>query len=152
SNLVIKAPPGDTNTLLLAHAGTDTPLRILSSLNVNRGGAIVINNAALNLEGPPSSFSHIDGALTLNDGSLVATNNSQLYIGSSSSGPGTLTVSNGLVRAYYPIVGINDGANGTWHIAGGTNIVTTVFDIGDSLTATGAVLMTGGQLSTPNLY
>jgi len=47
---------------------------------------------------------------------------------------------------------INPGANGTWHIAGGTNVVTTVFDIADSLTATGTVRMTGGQLSTPSIY
>jgi len=111
---------------------------------------MVINNAALNLEGPPSSFSHVNGALTLNDGSLTATNASQFYIGS--SGSGSLTVSNGTFRAYYPIVGINPGANGRWHIAGGTNIVTQVFDIGDSLTATGRVTVSGGQLITPVVY
>jgi hypothetical protein len=40
SNLVIGAPSGATNTLLLAHGGTSTPLRILSSLTINNGGAL----------------------------------------------------------------------------------------------------------------
>ena len=48
-------------------------------------------------------------------------------------------VAGGTFRAYYPIVGINPGGNGTWNITGGTNIVTQVFDLGDSLTATGTV-------------
>jgi hypothetical protein len=73
-----------------------------------------------------------------------------LYIGH--SGSGSLTVSNGTFMAYYPIVGLNSNANGTWNIAGGTNIITTVFDIADNLYATGTVRMTAGQLSTPSLY
>ena len=151
SNLVISAPAGATNTLLLAHGGTSTPLRILGSFSVNRGGAVVINNAALRLEGAPGTSVGIDGELTLDGGLLTVTNNSvQLLAGK--SGSGVLTVSNGTLLAYYPIVGANEGANGTWHIAGGTNIVTTTFDIADSLTATGTVRMTGGLLSVPSAY
>jgi hypothetical protein len=151
SNLVVSAPGGATNTLLLAHGSTDTPMRVFGNLTVNTGGAVVINNAALRLEGSPATAVGIDGALTLDGGLLTATNNSvQLLVGN--NGPGTLTVSNGTLIAYYPIVGANEGANGTWHIAGGTNIVTTTFDIADSLTATGTVRMTGGQLSVPTAY
>jgi len=150
SNLIIGAPAGATNTLLLAHGGTSTPLRILKTLNLSSGGAMVISNAAVNLQGPPSSSSQINGALTLQEGEFNATNTSQFYIGSTNSG--LLTVSGGTFRAYYPIVGINPGANGTWNIAGGTNIVTQVFDVGDSLTATGTVRITDGSLTTPNIY
>jgi hypothetical protein len=150
SNLVIGAPAGATNTLLLAHGGTATPLRTLRGLDVRNGGAISIKNGAMSLEGPPSTFSHINGSVTLHDGTFNATNGSQLYIGSTNTG--SLTVSAGVFRAYYPIVGINPGGNGTWHVAGGTNIVTQVFDVGDSLTATGIVKVTGGSLETPNIY
>jgi hypothetical protein len=150
SNLIIGAPTGATNTLLLAHGGTSTPLRILKTLNLSSGGAMVISNATVNLEGPPSSFSHLNGALTLQEGAFNATNSSQFYIGSTNSG--SLTVSGGTFRAYYPIVGINPGGNGTWNIAGGTNIVTQVFDLGDSLTATGTVRLTDGILITPVIY
>jgi len=150
SNLVISAPGGATNTLALTHGSTSTPLRILRTLTLNSGGALVINNAALSLEGSFANPASIDGSLTLNDGLLTATNNAQFYIGN--NGSGNLTVSNGMFRAYYPIVGLGSGANGTWDIAGGTNIVTTTFDIADSLTATGTVRMTGGLLSAPSAY
>jgi hypothetical protein len=151
SNLVIGAPAGATNTLLLAHGGTSTPLRILKTLTINSGGALVINNSALSIEGPSGNPLGVDGALTLNGGSLTITNDGdQIFIGN--NGTGSFTVSNGTLQAYYPIIGLNAGANGTWNIAGGTNIITTVCDIADSLTATGMVKMTGGQLSTPGIY
>jgi hypothetical protein len=151
SNLVVSAPSGATNTLLLAHGGTGTPLRVLRSLTVNSGGVVAIDDAALRHEGPSANPVSIDGGLTLDGGSLTVTNDGvQLLAGN--NGSGTLIVSNGTLTAYYAIVGANAGANGTWHIAGGTNIVTTTFDIADSLTATGTVRMTGGQLSAPNAY
>jgi hypothetical protein len=151
SNLLLSAPAGATNTLLLSHAGTATPLRVLKDLTLTRGGSLVISNAALRMEGPVGTGLRVDGAVTLASGLLVATNNStQTLIGDTNRG--ALTVSDGTLLAYYPIVGANAGADGTWHIAGGTNIVTTTFDIADDLTATGAVVMTGGQLTAPNVY
>jgi hypothetical protein len=151
SNLVIGGPVGTTNTLMLSHGGTDTPLRVLKNFTVNSGGAVVISNAALQIEGPMGTQVQMDGEMTLKGGSLTVSNNSvQFYIGN--RGSGLLTVSNGTFRAYYPIIGARDGANGTWHIAGGTNLVTTTFDLGDSLTATGTVMMTGGELTTPSAY
>ena len=151
SNLLISAPGGATNTLLLAHGGTSTPLRILKSLTVNSGGALVINDAALRVDGPSGNPVSIDGGLTLNAGLLSVTNDGvQLLVGN--NGSGALTVFDGNLVAYYPIVGNNAGANGTWHIAGGTNVITTAFDIANNLTATGTVGMTGGQLSAPNAY
>src|SRR5262249_9892419 len=150
SNLVISAPGGATNTLLLAHGGS-TPLHIFTSLAVNSGGSLVIQDAALRLDGVLGNPLSVDGALTLNGGSLTVTNDGvQLVAGN--HGSGLFTVSNGMLLAYYPIVGASAGANGTWHIAGGTNLVTTTFDIADDLTATGTVRMTGGQLSVPNAY
>lgn len=150
SNLTIGAPSGATNTFLLAHGGTSTPLRVTRGLTLTNGGAVVVSNAALRLEGSFASPSRINGALLLNQGSLTVTNQGQLYIGSGSTG--SLTISNGTFEAYYPIVGIGDGGNGLWHIAGGTNLVATTFDIADSLTATGRVVLTGGELYTPSCY
>lgn len=150
SNLVISAPTGATNRLQLAHGGTGTPLRLLGGLDLRRGGEMVINNSALSLESSQGSATYSDdGNLILNGGSLIVTNK-QFYIGN--HGSGSFTVSNGFFQAYYPILGLSDGANGSWNIAGGTNFITTVFDIADSLTATGRVVMTGGQLSVPNCY
>lgn len=150
SNLTIAAPVGATNTLLLAHDGVDTPLRVAQALTLERGGAVVVSNAALKLEGTYTTPSRFNGDVVLDGGSLTVTNHSQLYIGS--GGTGSLTVSNGTFEAYYPIVGILDGGNGTWHIAGGVSRVAATFDIADSLTATGRVVMTDGELYTPSCY
>ncbi|HEX5218627.1 MAG TPA: hypothetical protein VFZ59_03595 [Verrucomicrobiae bacterium] len=150
SNLVIGAPSGATNTLLLA-PGTNTPFRLFNALNVNSGGALVISNAALSLEGNFNGSSRIDGTVTLLDGSLISTNsNNRTYIGH--SGRGTLTISNGTFESYYPIVALGDNSFGTWNIAGGVTRVTATFDIADSLTATGRVVMTDGELHTPSCY
>jgi hypothetical protein len=151
SNLVIGAPSGATNTLLLAHGGTNTPLRLFNALTVTNGGAVVISNAALSLEGGFNGSSRIDGSVTLLDGAFISTNqNNRTYIGH--SGRGTLTISNGLFQSSYPIVGLGADSLGTWNIAGGIARVTTTFDIADSLTATGRVVMTGGELFTPSCY
>jgi hypothetical protein len=151
SNLTIGAPSGATNTLLLAHGGTNTPFRLFNALNVNSGGAVVVSNAALRLDGGFNGSSRIDGSVTLLDGSLISTNsNNRTYIGH--SGQGTLTISNGTFESYYPIVGLGADSFGTWNIAGGVSRVTTTFDIADSLTATGRVVMTDGELHTPSCY
>lgn len=151
SNLTIGAPGGATNTLLLSHGGTSTPLRLFNALNVNDGGALVISNAALRLEGGLNGSSRIDGSVTLLDGSLISTNsNNRTYIGH--GGSGSLTISNGLFASRYPIVALGDNSFGSWNIAGGTNIVASTLDIADSLTATGRVVVTGGELFMPSCY
>lgn len=151
SNLLISAPGGAINTLLLRQ-GTSSPLTVLSNLVLNSGGAVVIENGSLRQNGPFSTGFRLDGSLTLLSGSIEATNDGvQTYVGNTSRG--SLTVSNGFVRANYMIVGAGDGSDGTWNIAGGTNTIAGgAFDMADSLTATGTVSVTGGRLVVPNAY
>ena len=151
TNLTISAPGAATNTLLLAHGGTSTPLRILKNLTVNKGGEIIVNNSTLSLEAPSGIAMSLDGTTTLTSGQLTAANGSaQVIVGN--NGQGALTISNGILAAYSIIMGANAGAEGIWRIAGGTNFISTTMDLADSLTATGTVAMTGGQLSVPNAY
>ncbi len=152
SNLLISAPVGATNTLLLAHGGTTTPLTVRSNLTINAGGALAIQNAGLRLEGPFNTGLRIDGTASLANGLIQITNDAtRLIVGN--NGRGTFSVSDGTVRANYAIVGANSGSDGTWHIAGGSNVIAGgAFDIADSLTATGTVLVTGGRLEVPNAY
>ncbi len=151
TNLVLSAPGAATNTLLLAHGGISTPLRILNNLTINKGGELVINNAALSLESLSGVSMAVEGGVTLANGQLTGGNGSaQFIIGNNA--PGWLTVSNGNFSTYGIIIGANAGSDGTWRIAGGTNFISTTMDLADSLTATGTVAMTGGQLSVPNAY
>jgi hypothetical protein len=151
TNLVLSAPGAATNTLLLAHGGINTPLRVLNNLSIQKGGELVINNAALSVEALSGVAMTVDGRISLLSGQLSGGNGSaQIIIGN--NGPGALVVSNGNLTAYYAIIGANAGADGFWHIAGGTNFLNTTLDLGDHLTATGTVAVTGGQLNVPNAY
>ncbi len=151
SNLVLSAPGGATNTLLLAHGGTETPLRILQAVQVKRGGALTIDHAALHLEAPSITGLTIDGSVALLAGQILASSGgNQIVVGD--AGAGTLTVSNGTLDAFSAMLGANAGTEGTWRIAGGTNFINTSVDLAGSLTATGAVVMTGGELSMPSVY
>ncbi len=152
SNLTISAPAGATNTLLLSHGGTQTPLTIRSNFNINSGGVLTVQNANLRLDGPFNTGLRIDGAATLAGGLLqVANSGTRLIIGNSSRG--AFSVLDGTVLANYAIVGLQDGSDGVWKIAGGTNVIAGgAFDIADSLSATGTVSVTGGQLEFPNGY
>ncbi len=150
NDLTVSAPVGSVNTLAVDHNGLGTPLRVRRALTLNRGGAVEINNSALSLEAGFANPSRIDGSLMLKSGTLVSSNGAQLLIGN--NGSGSFTVSNGTTRVDYPIVGLGPGSSGLWHIAGGTNVVTSTFDLGDSLTATGKVILTGGRLATPGVY
>jgi T5SS/PEP-CTERM-associated repeat protein len=127
-------------------------LTICSNFTVNSGGAVTIQNAALQVGGAFNTGFRVDGAASLAGGSIQITNDAtRLIVGN--SGRGVFSVSDGNVLASYSIVGANDGSDGTWRISGGTNIVAGgAFDIADSLTATGTVVVTGGRLEMPNAY
>jgi hypothetical protein len=148
SNLVISAPDAATNTLLLAHGGINTPLHILNNLAIKQGGAVVLNNAAVSLDATLGNDLSIDGAATMLDGQISS--GASTVVGN--TGTGVFTVSNGNFVSYSLIAGANDGANGTWNIAGGTNFLNTFMDMADSMNATGTVSITGGQLGVPNTY
>ena len=47
SNLVVSAPPGATNTLLLDNVGTATPLQILNGLTISSGGVLTVSGSSL---------------------------------------------------------------------------------------------------------
>lgn len=151
SNLVLSAPSGSTNTLLLAHGGTETPLRILETIQVKRGGALTIDHAAVHLVAPSITGLTVDGSVALLAGQIQASSGgNQIVVGD--AGSGTLIVSNGTLEAFSAMLGANAGTEGTWRIAGGTNFINTSVDLAGSLTATGSVVMTGGELSMPSVY
>jgi hypothetical protein len=142
NNLLLSAPVNSTNTLLLSNAGTNTPLRVLHSCNIANGGVLRITNSVFQVEG--TGAFDIDGAASLQSGSLVALYPVTTRIGN--VGKGSLTVSNGTALFDYLIIGSNAVSQGALTAAGGTTTVLSTLDIADHLTATGAVWVTGGKL------
>lgn len=121
NNLIVSAPTGSTNTLLVSGIGTNLPLTVLSSLSISNGGMLVISASAVNVSGPNNSVLSLGGDVVLEDGSLLVSN--VAACGQDPGSPGSLTV-----------------ANGTGSFSG-------TLCVGLNTNATGSVLLTGGQLA-----
>jgi T5SS/PEP-CTERM-associated repeat protein len=101
-------------------------------------------------------FSGDTGTVWVTGGQLSVTNNLDISILGSNrtvvgnSGIGQLTVSNGTFLARELYVGTNTGSQGTFTVAGGTNMLTSTMQIGSRSGATGAVWITDGLLVVTN--
>ncbi len=149
SNLVLSAPAGSTNTLQLDDFESPGVFYIRNCFTLTSGGAFVQNAATTRVEGVSllPTF-RIDGNALLNGGWLIATNFSlTTYVGH--SGAGQLTTSNGLFSAYSVYIGYLGGSSGTLTVAGGTNVISSVFEVGRYANATGTLWVTGGVLTKP---
>ena len=133
SNLVLSAPADTTNTLALTDAGTITPLHILKHFGINGGGALLITNSALSIEGASSGDFSIDGGVMLSAGaSVVATNTgASTIIGNTFLQTGSLTMNGGsaLVRDF-TLGGFANARGVVWMTSGLLRVFGT-FDIGE---------------------
>ena len=145
SNLTVGAPSGATNLLALLDAGTNTPLHILNDFFLFSGGALLMTNAALQVDSTnqdnPSII--IDGTAGFSDALFNATNGLTLAIGQAH--PGSLSLTNSQFISPFMEVGLN--ANGT------LNLINTLatFPYGMYIAdggASGIVTIVGGQWSS----
>jgi T5SS/PEP-CTERM-associated repeat protein len=171
SNLVVSAPSGTVNTLVLSNmlAGSSTPLQTVGTFTIGFGGALLITNSNLKTAGLwdingqvallGSAVTNLDavalgttagstGTVLVAAGQWTATNaSSVIYVGD--VGVGQMTVSNGTVLARSVQVGYEPGARGAWISADGNTVVTTSLTAGDL--GEGTILVTGGSLTATNL-
>ncbi|HUI06625.1 MAG TPA: hypothetical protein VL486_06430 [Verrucomicrobiae bacterium] len=145
NNLVLGAPVGSANTLILSNVGIATPLHLLNNATVSSRGALFITNSAFQVDAIGATVGiSLNGSLTLNDGLIVCTNEPVL-IGNGSSG--TFTVNGGTTLLTAATLG--NGNNATWDIHGGSNVL-SLLTIGGSGYCTGMVFVAGGLLSVTN--
>lgn len=132
TNLIVQAPDGATNTLLLSD--NTTPLTCLAA------------NPAVYL----GMNSNQVGALVIDDGWLATTNantNSSIYVGY--DGIGEATVLNGTWEGNKLYLGYRSGGLGTLNLLGGTNTFNgNQWYIGTGIGGTGTCWLTGGVLMT----
>ena len=146
--LTMSAPPGQTNTLLLSDAGTNSPLDFQTGLQLDDGAAIRITNSALVVE-IPIFHADLDGILTLDSGWLTFSDNtSTARVGRATSG--RLIINGGTVQAGTMTVGGLTNSQGMVSMAGGSLDLSSLFSIGRNPGTTGTVALLGGQLSVPN--
>lgn len=92
-------------------------------------------------------FQSSSGTVWVTGGQLLASNVSTVI---GISGAATLTVSNGTMRARDVVVGSDDGSQGNWVVAGGTNILSSFLTLGEFPGATGNVWVGGGLFVVTN--
>ncbi len=147
SNLLVSAPAGSTNTLLLNNAGTNQPFRVLNSATVGANGLIVVTNSVLQIAG--GSFT-VNGAVTnFAHGQTVATNNATTIGAPGSSGGNITALGGSLLFSNVDVADVNL-PRGALAIAGGTHTLSSRLNVGAGANATGTVWMTGGLLAVTN--
>lgn len=148
SNLTLFGTSGAaTNVLALAGAGTMVPFQIASTLTIGSSlsqGYVTISNSSLQIG---STVQLNRGIMTLNSGFLSASNGT-FSIGTTSSGPGSLTVNDGYAQFGTVSIGTATSAFGSWTINGGTNSCQNNVTVGN--TGNGTLSVNGGMLIVNN--
>jgi hypothetical protein len=146
-NLIVTAPAGSTNTLLIADVAgpaftTSRPLTIGS------GGVLQVTNSSLSAD---DAFDVTAGAVILDSGLIDTTPNFfDVRIGRASGGTGTMTVNGGVLQTYGLKVGVLGNSRGQFTLNGGTVLAASVVSLGESLNSTGTVSIVSGQFIATN--
>ena len=146
SNLVVTAPAGAVNTLLL----TNTPgatLRVLDGALFDTRSTLLIRGGALEVDGVAGDEFDIDGTAFLLSGSIIGTN---VFTAVGAGGTGSLTVSNGTLSLRDAYCAFDTGTRGTLTAAGGTCLFSQSLDLGVESAAIGTVWVNGGTFILTN--
>ena len=155
NDFTLAAPSGFTNALQLTNAGTATPLLINNGFTISSGCALLVTNSFVMVAGGSSGQLLIDGSVTVLGGGLITTTNAGgsqagtlTVVGNASSG--SLTVQGGSLLPNKLYMGLTAGSRGTFTMSGGETKSTGLICAGCRVGSTGAVWVTGGQLSASN--
>lgn len=144
--LTLGAPPGATNTVFLSSVGTNNPLVFQSGLELKDGAVIRITNSAL-LVSLTNNHVNIDGALTLDSGSITFEGGNTVTARVGRVTSGTLTINAGTVSFGTVTVGGLTNSSGLVNMTGGAFNILSLLSIGRNLGTTGTVSVLGGQLA-----
>ncbi|HXJ55386.1 MAG TPA: immunoglobulin domain-containing protein [Verrucomicrobiae bacterium] len=161
NSLTLAAPAGDTNTLFLQDAGTNSPLVVSNAtFNMYRGAHLALSNSSLFVTGRFLSFNVWMGDVTLHSGLLVAreeplTTNVTVITRIGRTNNANLTINGGLMHVSELLVGESPGSQfghslGTVRLRGGELRVSGELSLGESTSCTGLVEITGGELNVQN--
>ncbi|HXI84968.1 MAG TPA: hypothetical protein VNL17_12850 [Verrucomicrobiae bacterium] len=159
TNLILSAPSGATNTLALSASGTNRPLHILDSLGITAGGALLMTNSSLLVDGVAGGAFSLDGCASLSSTNGIS---GDLYVGFSTNSSGSVNLVDGqtlLTNGYTAIGFYGSGqvvlSNGTLKIAdilGGTNdILANGVFLGLTSGSAGDLTIAGGKYDASEL-
>jgi len=148
SNLIVSAPPGSGNLLLMNYSGLQTPLRVLNSFRIGENGHLLHLYAALRIEGRDGGGFFVDGLARHAELATLTAN--RVVVGAQRAGQYYFT--NGTFSAGNLVMASN--APGIFSQSGGSVSITNELTLGTFSPAAvrGDYLMHGGTLTTPTLF
>ena len=147
-SLLLNAPPGATNLLLLSNVGVTNPLIFQTGLELQDGAAIRVTNSALQTQ-LANDHVNIDGTITLDSG-LIDFGDVTVTSRVGRATSGMLTINGGTASVGVMTVGGLTNSSGAVQIDGGTLNVAGLLSIARNPSTTGTVAVLGGQLNVPN--
>ena len=155
SNLLIGAPSGSLNTLLVSDSDPSNLLHVIAGLAVLPGGTVNVTNATLTVDNgvrpvttPNGCNVELDGAVVVNYGTLNFSNALYTTVGRMYGGAASLSLTNSTLDAYDLIVGSFSDASAAF--------LNSVVQLGAGLSVghdagfAGTLSVIGGQLIATN--
>ncbi|MEO7297796.1 MAG: hypothetical protein ABI042_04390 [Verrucomicrobiota bacterium] len=148
--IFLNAHIGSTNTLQLSDISSNSPLTILYTLNLTRGGALALSNSTMVVDGNLGGTLNILAGTAIFENSTVDCSAVTARVGRTNNAPGYLTMKSGQFMADILLVGELSGAQGFLTLSNGQITVSTVLSLGDTANSTGTVNIAGGTLLVTN--
>ena len=147
TNLTVSGLGGTTNTLSIYGSGAATPLRVLNAFTLGTNSALTIYNGATEIRGQAGGGMTVDGGVvTINSGSLMATNPGQANTIVGKNGTGSFLLNGGGVQFNNLEVGNLGGAQGVFTQTNGTNTVSSLLFLGNNPGSSGTYNLSNGWL------
>lgn len=146
--IVVSAPSGFTNTLLMTDLTNAPSFTTTKSFTVDPGGALLVTNSTLAL----GATLDITGDLTLNSGLLDTTTPFfvGVRVGRVNGATGTVTLNGGILKCFGFRLGELGGSSGLCTINGGVLLSSSVVSMGEILNSSGTMTILAGQLIATN--
>ncbi|MBI3848743.1 MAG: hypothetical protein HY298_00420 [Verrucomicrobia bacterium] len=147
-SLLVSAPAGSTNILLVTGVPSGTPLSTSKPLLVDRNGLLLVTNSTLSVG---DTFDVLGGSVQMESGLIDTTPNFiNIRVGRASGAIGTFTQNGGTVNTFGLSVAAVGSAQGIYTLNAGTVLSPFLTTLGDAVNSTGTVSIVSGQFIATN--
>ncbi len=146
-SLLISAPPGSTNTLLVTGLAGGSPFTTSGTVSVNAGSVLRVTNSTVSAL---NTFD-VSGALILDSGLIDTTPNFVgVRVGRASGTTGTVQLNGGILACFGLRLGDLSGSSTACTINGGTLLCTSVLSVGELLNSPASLTLLSGEVIATN--
>ncbi len=150
--LILSAPAGATNALLLTDLTTNQPLQLTGTLRIESGGALGISNSALTIDGTLGAiFDVVAGSVELDSGLIDCRTATVARFGRTNNATAGLTINGGTMLPNELLFGTTvSHSQGSLDLSNGVLNCGSLLSVGEVTGSTGMVSVAGGQLIVTN--